>query len=150
MFTRNYFWNGPGFLPWYNLGFTQFLGHGHNKLIITQKQCSRGYLSSSPPPIFLFPFHFSSFVCISQKPNSFESQLIGLDYCDEGVVDPKPTGKNKRVNKWGWTSKETSQKTVVGLAKPSSLFDENLHMVYLIHQLSLSESMVKYTQKVMN
>jgi hypothetical protein len=39
---------------------------------------------------------------------------------------------------------------VVGLAKPSSLFDENLQMVYLIHQLSFDESMVKYTQKVMN
>ncbi len=118
--------------------------------MITQRQCSRGYLFNSPPPIFLLPFHFSSFVYISQKPNSFGSQLIGLDYCDDGVVDPKPTSKNKRVNKWDWTSRKPSQKTMVGLAKPSSLSDENLQMVYLIHQLSLGENMVKYTQKVMN
>jgi len=65
-------------------------------------------------------------------------------------VDPKPTSKNKRRNKWGWTSRKSSQKTVVGLAKPSSLFDENLQMVYLVHQLFLGESMVKYTQKVTN
>jgi hypothetical protein len=89
-------------------------------------------------------------VYISQKPNSFGSQLVGLDYFDDGVVDPKPTSKNKRVNKWDWTSRKPSQKTMVGLAKPSSLSDENLQMVYLIHQLSLGENMVKYTQKVMN
>jgi hypothetical protein len=65
-------------------------------------------------------------------------------------VDPKPTSKNKRVNKWGWTNRKPSQKTVVGLAKPTSLFNENLQMVYLVHQLSLGENMVKYTQKVMN
>jgi hypothetical protein len=47
----------------------------------------------------------------------------------------------------GWTNRKPSQKTVVGLAKPSSSFDENLQMVYLIHQLSFSESMVKSTQK---
>jgi hypothetical protein len=39
---------------------------------------------------------------------------------------------------------------MVGLAKPSSLFDENIQMVYLVHQLFLGESMVKYTQKIMN
>jgi hypothetical protein len=39
---------------------------------------------------------------------------------------------------------------MVGLAKPSLVFDENLQMVYLVHQLSLGENMVKYTQKVMN
>jgi len=89
-------------------------------------------------------------VYISQKPSSFGSQLIGLDYSHDGVVDPKPTGKNKRVSKWGWTSRKPSQKTMVGLAKPSSLSNENLQMVYLVHQLSLGESMVKYTQKVMN
>jgi len=50
----------------------------------------------------------------------------------------------------GWTSRQPSQKIVVGLAKPSSLFDENLQMVYLIHQFSFNESMVKYTKKVMN
>jgi aspartate-semialdehyde dehydrogenase len=50
----------------------------------------------------------------------------------------------------GWTNKKPSQKIVVGLVKTSSLFDENLQMVYLIHQLSFGESMVKYTQKVMN
>jgi len=66
------------------------------------------------------------------------------------MVDPKPTSKNKRVNKWGWTSGKPSQKTMAGLAKPSSLFDENLQMVYLVHQLSLGENMGKYTQKVMN
>jgi hypothetical protein len=43
MFTSNYFLNGPRVLPWYNLGFTQFLIHGHNKLMITQIQCSQGY-----------------------------------------------------------------------------------------------------------
>jgi hypothetical protein len=95
MFTNNYFLNGPGVLPWYNLGFTQFLGDGHNKLMITQKQCSRRYFSSSPPPIFLFPFHFSSFLYISQKPNSFGSQLVGLDYCDDGVVDQNQLARTK-------------------------------------------------------
>jgi len=89
-------------------------------------------------------------VYISQKPNYFGSELVGLYYFDDGVVDPKPTRKNKRVNKWGWSSRKPSQKTLVGLAKPSSLFDENLQMVYLVHQLSLGESMVKHTQKVMN
>jgi hypothetical protein len=43
MFTNNYFLNGYGALPWYNLGFTQFLRHGHNKLTITQIQCSQRY-----------------------------------------------------------------------------------------------------------
>jgi hypothetical protein len=89
-------------------------------------------------------------VYISQNPNSFGSQLVGLDYFDHGVVDPKPISKNKRVNKWGWISGKRSQKTVVGLATSSSLFDENLQKVYLVHQLSLGESIVKYTQKIMN
>jgi hypothetical protein len=89
-------------------------------------------------------------VYISQKPNSFGSQLAELYYFDDGVVDPKPINKNKRVNKWGWTSRKPSQKILVGFAKPSSLSDENLQMVYLVHQLSLGESMVKYKQKVMN
>ncbi len=35
------------------------------------------------------------------------------------MVDPKPIGKNKRVNKWGWINKKPSQKTGVGLDKPS-------------------------------
>jgi hypothetical protein len=39
---------------------------------------------------------------------------------------------------------------MVGLAKPSSLSKENLQIIYLVHQLSLGESMVKYTQKTMN
>jgi hypothetical protein len=65
-------------------------------------------------------------------------------------VDPKPIGKNKRMNKWGWTNRKPSQKIMVGLAKPSSLFNENFQVVYLVHQLSLGESMVKYTQNVMN
>jgi hypothetical protein len=43
MFTNNYLIHGLGVLPWYNLGFTQFLKHGHNKLRITQTQCSQGY-----------------------------------------------------------------------------------------------------------
>jgi hypothetical protein len=43
MFTSNYLRNGHGVLPWYNLGFTQFLRHGHNKLMIAQTQCSQGY-----------------------------------------------------------------------------------------------------------
>ncbi len=87
---------------------------------------------------------------ISQKPNSFGSQLAELDYFDDGVVDPKLTSKNKIVNKWGWTSRKPSQNFLMGFAKPSSLSDENLQMVYLVHQLSLGESMVKYKQKVMN
>jgi hypothetical protein len=41
MFTSNYLINGPRFLPWYNLGFTQFLKQGHNKLMIAQTQCSQ-------------------------------------------------------------------------------------------------------------
>jgi hypothetical protein len=53
------------------------------------------------------------------------------------------------MNKWGWTSREPLQKIVVGLAKPSSLSNENPNMVYLVHQLSLGENMVKYTQKIM-
>jgi hypothetical protein len=89
-------------------------------------------------------------VYISQKPSSFGSQLVGLDFFDDAVVDPKPTGKNKRTKKWGWTSRKPSQKTLVGLAKPSSLFNENLQITCLVHQLFISESMVKYTQKVMN
>ncbi len=87
---------------------------------------------------------------ISQKSSSFGSQLVVLDYFDDGVVDPKPTSKHKRMNKRGWISRKPSQKFVAGLAKPSSLSDENLQMVYLLHQLSLGEGMVKYTQKVMN
>jgi hypothetical protein len=34
---------GPRVLPWYNLGFTQFLKHNHNKLTFAQTQCSQGY-----------------------------------------------------------------------------------------------------------
>jgi len=68
-------------------------------------------------------------VYISQKLNSFGSKLVGLDYFDDAVVDRKPTSKNKRRNKWGWTSRKSSQKIVVGLAKPSSLSNENLQMV---------------------
>jgi hypothetical protein len=58
-------------------------------------------------------------VYISQKPSSFESQLIGLHNYVNGVVDPKPTGKNKKVNKWGWINRKHSQKTGVGLDRPS-------------------------------
>ncbi len=43
MFISNYLKNGLGVLPWYNLGFTQFLRHGHNKLMTAQTQCSQGY-----------------------------------------------------------------------------------------------------------
>ncbi len=43
MFISNYLKNGHGVLPWYNRGFTQFLRHGHNKLMIAQTQCSQGY-----------------------------------------------------------------------------------------------------------
>jgi len=43
MLTSNYFQNGPWVLPWYNLGLTQFLRHGHNKLMIVETQCSQGY-----------------------------------------------------------------------------------------------------------
>jgi len=39
---------------------------------------------------------------------------------------------------------------MVGLAKPSSLSNENIQIVYLVQQLSLGESMVKYAQKIMN
>ncbi len=31
------------------------------------------------------------------------------------MVDPKPTSKNKRVNKWGWINKETFTKDWSGL-----------------------------------
>jgi hypothetical protein len=43
MFISNYFKNGPEVLPWYKLGFTQFLGHGRNKLMIAQTQSSQRY-----------------------------------------------------------------------------------------------------------
>jgi hypothetical protein len=43
MFISNYLKNGPEILPWYKLGFTQFLRHGHNKLMIAQTQSSQGY-----------------------------------------------------------------------------------------------------------
>jgi hypothetical protein len=43
LFTSNYLRNRPRVLPWYNLGFTQFLRHGDDKLIIAQTQCSQGY-----------------------------------------------------------------------------------------------------------
>jgi hypothetical protein len=89
-------------------------------------------------------------VYISQKPSSFGSQLVGLHYFDDAVVDPKPTGKNIRMNNWEWTSRKPSQKIVVGLTKPSSLSNENFQMVYLVHQLSLGENIVKYTQTIMN
>jgi hypothetical protein len=79
----------------------------------------------------MFPSHFSSLVYISQKPNSFGSQLIGLDNSVNGVADPKPNGKNKTMNMWGWTNRKPSQKTMVGLDMPS--FDENLQMVCLVH-----------------
>jgi hypothetical protein len=65
-------------------------------------------------------------------------------------VGPKTNWQEQKSEQMGWTSRKPSQNIVVGLAKPSSLFDENLQMVYLIHQLSFDESMVKYTQKVMN
>ncbi len=42
MFISDYFKNGLGVFPWYNLRFTQFFKHGHNKLI-TQTKCSQGY-----------------------------------------------------------------------------------------------------------
>jgi hypothetical protein len=58
-------------------------------------------------------------VYISQKPSSFGSQLIGLDNFANGVVDLKPTSKNKRVNKWGWINRKPSQKIGVGLDMPS-------------------------------
>jgi hypothetical protein len=58
-------------------------------------------------------------VYISQKSSSFGSQLIGLDNSIDGMVDPKPIGKNKRVNKWGWINRKPSQKIGVGLDKPS-------------------------------
>jgi len=41
---------------------------------------------------------------MSQKPISFGSQLVGLDNFTNGVVDLKPTGNNKIMNMWGWTS----------------------------------------------
>jgi hypothetical protein len=40
---KQLFKNGPWVLPWSNLGFTQFLKHGHNKLMIVETQCSQGY-----------------------------------------------------------------------------------------------------------
>jgi hypothetical protein len=43
MFTSNYLQNELRVLPWYNLGFTQFLIHRHNKPMITETQCSQGY-----------------------------------------------------------------------------------------------------------
>ncbi len=52
-------------------------------------------------------------------------------------MDPKPIGKNERMNRWGWTSRKPTQKIVVGLDMPSSLSNENLQMVCLVHQLSL-------------
>jgi len=57
-------------------------------------------------------------VYISQKPSSFGSQLIGLDNSVDGVVDPKPI-ENKIMNKWGWINRKHSQKTGVGLDRPS-------------------------------
>jgi hypothetical protein len=53
------------------------------------------------------------------------------------MVDPKPTSKNKWMNRWGWTSRKLAQKTMVGLDMPSSLSNKNLQMVCLVHQLSL-------------
>jgi hypothetical protein len=56
------------------------------------------YLSSSPP--FLFPpLHFSSLVYVIYIS---KTKLLWV----MGVVDPKPTGKNKRVNRWGWTGQQ--------------------------------------------
>jgi hypothetical protein len=51
------------------------------------------YLSSSPPPTRP---DFSSLVYVIYITKTKLLWLIG-------VVDPKPTGKNKRVNRWGWT-----------------------------------------------
>jgi hypothetical protein len=58
-------------------------------------------------------------VYVSQKPSSFGSQLVAPNNLVDGVMDPKPTGKNKRVNKWGWINRKPSQKTMVGLDRPS-------------------------------
>jgi hypothetical protein len=43
MFISNYLKNGLEVLSWYKLGFTQFLGHGHHKLMIAQTQSSQEY-----------------------------------------------------------------------------------------------------------
>jgi hypothetical protein len=43
MLISNYLKNGAEVLSWYKLGFTLFLGHGHNKLMTAQTQSSRGY-----------------------------------------------------------------------------------------------------------
>ncbi len=43
VYTINYLRSGPKVLPWYNLGFTQFFKHCHNKLMIVQTQWSQGY-----------------------------------------------------------------------------------------------------------
>jgi hypothetical protein len=79
---------------------------------------------------------FSSFLIVShhlcvysKNQTPLDHKLVGLDYSPNGVVNPKPIGKNKRMNMWGWISKKPSQNTIVGLAKPSSLSDENLQMV---------------------
>jgi len=40
------------------------------------------------------------------------------------------------MNRWGWTSWKPTQKIVVGLDVPSSLSNENVQMVCLVHQLS--------------
>jgi len=76
-------------------------------------------------------------VYISQKPSSFGSQLVGLDNSTNGMVDPKPIGKNKRMNMWGWTNRKPSQKIVVGLDKPllqnskKTMYVKRLKMIVL-------------------
>jgi hypothetical protein len=63
--------------------------------------------------------HFQNFRMLAEKQTGLQaSQLVGLDNYTYGMVDPKPIGKNKRVNMWGWTNRKPLQKIVVGLDMP--------------------------------
>jgi hypothetical protein len=52
--------------------------------------------------------------------------------------DPKPIGNNKRMNKWGCNNRKPSQKTRVGLDKPSlqnskkAMYVKRLKMIVLV------------------
>jgi hypothetical protein len=54
------------------------------------------------------------------------------------VVDPKPTGKNKIMNKWGWINRKPSQKTGVGLDRPSLWNSKNAMYVRRLKMIVLA------------
>jgi hypothetical protein len=53
-------------------------------------------------------------------------------------VDPKPTGKNKRVKKWGLINRKPSQRIGVGLDRPSLQNSKNATYVRRLKMIVLA------------